>query len=1561
MRFLYLFLAALLFGPAMAQQTYKVKRGERPVINLESVPETAYYKGVIKIKLNEDYTRQMDANPARIGADGIVRFGIPGIDHLNAQFGVDYFGLPFSSPAHSSKFTERHRAWGFHLWYKLNFNESLDVKTVVQAYSALPEVLIAEPEYIKVLVTQDKPILYTPENNAVRSVNWTPDDPRYDEQWHYNNTGQQNGTPDADIDLPEAWDIARGNPEVIVAIVDGGINYTHNDIAANMWPGIGYNFINNSPNVTSHDHGTHVAGTVAGVSNNSIGVAGVAGGTGAGDGVRLMSCQVFSNGGSGGFENAPVWAADNGAAISQNSWGYTSPGFFDQDVLDAIDYFNLNGGGEALIDGGITIFSAGNGDSPGQWYPCCYSGCFSVAGLTNQDTKAWYSNYDTWIDVAAPGGETDQVSAKGVLSTLPNNTYGFYQGTSMACPHVSGLAALIASLAYGQFTPEQVADIIKTTTDDIYAVNPGFTGQLGSGRINAYSALLATEELMINVDPPLVFTASANSNTQINLSWQKNSVNDNVMVAVSETNIFGDPEQEMSYMAGDVIAGGGTIVYTGDANSFIHTDLNSNTEYFYTAWSFNSVPEYSEGLSTSAKTMKEPITSFPYYESFDNVSFPPANWDIRQSSGTGLWDRQITGSNPDCLPHTGDGMARYNSNIFEPGSSGILVTPPILFGNDDYETSLWVYRDSNLATNTDRLEVYANIAPNTGFASLLVTIHRSRELAPVESADGWYQYTFDIPASFHNKLTYLVYKGISDQGNNLFADDISIEIPVTCFPPVDLSIGEILSSSATVSWIGVAPAAAWDLEYGVAGFEPGTGTLLSGLTNPTIDLGGLDPNTAYEVYVRGACATDELSTWAGPAGFTTLCNASAPWEETFEAANSNIECWQTMRNTAEDGGLNGNNLLPAETGSWFACMPESFEGLGNQYIYEGMRSAAIAADAGGFNWLITAELQMPETAKTDLSFRVYYTSEEAAITKFYVNLYTSGTWQTLLSYNDLSAGTNHFAEPVMVNLDAFQGQTIRLAFVYEQNNGNILSVDNIALNTASNYWTGNAGTAWNDEGNWRIGVPLSGDEINIYAAANNPRIDGNIETTGNLTIHTGATLTLAPDTKITLNGELINHAGPDGLLLMNSGSSSASLIHYSENVEATVQHFGDVVSGFHQWRLLSAPVNGQAITPDFIGVPQVPGDVLLKYDEPSALWIDSRLENGDWNPAFESVFIPGRAYQSAFATAGLRSFRGTLSSGIVETESITNSGEAGGGWHLVGNPYTSSYQWNPGYTFLSYIIKVWNDQGSCYTDLFPGSIIPPMTGFWIQNLAEVPAGFSLDPQLRTHEPANNTGPGEGVIQLMVTENVNSTFQGTCIRKNAEATTGFDQLLDAHFLPGFAPQLYSVAGNEKLSTNSLPDITSGNVIQLGFVKNTAADYTLQVIIPAQYPGMVAFIQDKKTGELYTVSVDPTIQFTSAPGDDPNRFELIFGTVGIDRNETYSDLTCYSDGSSIRILSSAPLLGEVWITGLTGKQLMKIKANGENRMSIETGSLSSGTYLVSLNNGNGRLTRKVFVSK
>ncbi|MDZ4121377.1 MAG: S8 family serine peptidase, partial [Candidatus Cloacimonadaceae bacterium] len=411
------------------------------------------------------------------------------MDELGQALGIREVKQLFYSPAFKKDFESRHIAWGFHLWFEMRFDQGQDLRAMVMAFRGLDDIVAwAEPEYKKVLNADREAFIALDSSEALR---WVPNDPRLGEQWHYNNTGQQNGTPGADIKLFPAWDIERGHPNVIVAVVDDGIQFNHPDLALNMWSGIGYNFVSGSSTVVPGNHGTHVAGTVAAVNNNNLGVAGVAGGNGTNRGATLMSCQVFTSSSSGGFHLAPVFAADNGAAISQNSWGYTNVGYYDQNVLDAIDYFNANGGGNVL-NGGITIFATGNSNAQGQWYPGYYSGVFSVASTTNQDTRAYYSNYGTWVDVSAPGGETINVSARGVLSTLTGSTYGFYQGTSMACPHVSGLAALLISFAHrngSNLSNTQIANILRDTTDDHYGVNPSFIGLLGTGRVNALTAL----------------------------------------------------------------------------------------------------------------------------------------------------------------------------------------------------------------------------------------------------------------------------------------------------------------------------------------------------------------------------------------------------------------------------------------------------------------------------------------------------------------------------------------------------------------------------------------------------------------------------------------------------------------------------------------------------------------------------------------------------------------------------------------------------------------------------------------------------------------------------------------------------------------------------------------------------------------------------------------------------------------------------------------------------------------------------------------------------------------
>ena len=484
-----------------------VKRGERPIIDISTIPSEAYEPGRLLIKIKPEVHHSLSDDQIVAPKGEFVNTGIASLDELNNRFGISEYKPFFKDLYHdgfkANDFRKRHEAWGFHLWFELICSPETDIIDAIQHYQALNEIEIAEPLYKIELIGNQKPdSIYTYKSRVFNPTDWVPNDPQFNEQWHYHNTGQQGGTPDADIDLPEAWEIEKGNSNVIVAILDEGIQFDHPDLSGNMWQNesgsYGYNFVDNSSTIIPGSHGTHVAGTVGAITNNYTGVAGIAGGSGSGNGIRLMSCQIFTAESSGGFHLAPVWAADNGAAISQNSWGYTFANVYNQSSLDAIDYFNVNGGG-TIMNGGITIFAAGNNNSSLNYYPAYYSGTMAVAATNNQDIKSYYSNYGSWVDISATGGETNSVTARGIYSTTTNSSYSFKQGTSMACPHVSGVAALILSYAHrngASLYNDDIWNLLINNVDNIYIQNPALQGQLGSGRINAQFALSATNDFI---------------------------------------------------------------------------------------------------------------------------------------------------------------------------------------------------------------------------------------------------------------------------------------------------------------------------------------------------------------------------------------------------------------------------------------------------------------------------------------------------------------------------------------------------------------------------------------------------------------------------------------------------------------------------------------------------------------------------------------------------------------------------------------------------------------------------------------------------------------------------------------------------------------------------------------------------------------------------------------------------------------------------------------------------------------------------------------------------------
>jgi subtilisin family serine protease len=342
------------------------------------------------------------------------------------------------------------------------------------------------------------------EPNYVVSVDAAPNDPSYSSLWGLHNTGQNvngvTGTADADIDAQEAWDVTTGSSNVVVAVIDTGVDFSHADLGGSaqtsplMWtnPGEsctgcrtdgldndgngyvddwrGWDFVGADGDPTDdHSHGTHVTGTIGATGDNGIGVAGVSRG-----GVKIMALKFLDADGYGTTAdavNAILYAAGKGAHVMNNSWG---GGEFSQALLDAIR--------EADTRGSLFVAAAGNDTVDNDvtpHYPSSYDvpNVVSVASTTATDGLSWFSNWGSKsVDLGAPGSN--------IYSTVPGNGYQYFQGTSMATPHVAGAAAL-AKAAFPGASHLGLKALLLRTVDAKSALAQTATG----GRLNANAAV----------------------------------------------------------------------------------------------------------------------------------------------------------------------------------------------------------------------------------------------------------------------------------------------------------------------------------------------------------------------------------------------------------------------------------------------------------------------------------------------------------------------------------------------------------------------------------------------------------------------------------------------------------------------------------------------------------------------------------------------------------------------------------------------------------------------------------------------------------------------------------------------------------------------------------------------------------------------------------------------------------------------------------------------------------------------------------------------------------------
>jgi subtilisin family serine protease len=399
--------------------------------------------------------------PVVIDNDGNERYFLPG--EITVQF-VDTLSEKDQEAAISDYGCTVIRKQHTPGYYTLGLPAGKDIFEAIEEFNARDDVLFAEPS-----------------NVGYYDALYVPNDPDFSKQWYLHNTGQTGGTPDSDVDAPEAWNVERGDPAVALAIIDTGVDLDHQDIQNNIlprpanedWDFADPDLIPEAGPLSWENHGTHCAGIAAAVDNNA-GIVGLA------PGCSILPIRIDLHGGA--YQNRAD-AINFVTSIAHRfehvvmscSWRTSGSVAAIQNAISNANNNNI-----------LVCFAAGNANANTDvtpQYPGAMPEVLSVAATDHRDVKASFSNYGSTVDVSAPGVD--------IYATVPDDKYESMDGTSMACPLVAALAGLVWSRD-PTLTNQEVRAIIEATCDNIDAVNPNYVGKLGKGRINAFKALQKT-------------------------------------------------------------------------------------------------------------------------------------------------------------------------------------------------------------------------------------------------------------------------------------------------------------------------------------------------------------------------------------------------------------------------------------------------------------------------------------------------------------------------------------------------------------------------------------------------------------------------------------------------------------------------------------------------------------------------------------------------------------------------------------------------------------------------------------------------------------------------------------------------------------------------------------------------------------------------------------------------------------------------------------------------------------------------------------------------------------
>ena len=584
------------------------------------------------------------------------------------------------------------------------------------------------------------------------------------------------------------------------------------------------------------------------------------------------------------------------------------------------------------------------------------------------------------------------------------------------------------------------------------------------------------------------------------------------------------------------------------------------------------------------------------------------------------------------------------------------------------------------------------------------------------------------------------------------------------------------------------------------------------------------------------------------------------------------------------------------------------------------------------------------------------------------------------------------------------------------NDGSLQNMDNTdwVSSSAFNTWLNSSSTSWATGSNWSDGAePTSTDNVGIpdhdgsqptissalscnnlvvgigatltdnysagtHSAGKNVIVNGDMDVKGgnllnvtkSLIITNTGNLDVDPLGKVTVANDMkVNGSGT--CTLNSSDAGSGSLIVYGAAtgnivIERYIDRWSDAA---HGWHFLSSPIADYVIENNFTATPATNYD-FYAWSEVNDIWVN--YKNTTTSPTFLEVngsttFELGQAYLVAYSAESTKNFTGTPSNSDITESGLTFTEESDHtGWHLLGNPFPSALLWYAttgswDLTNVNTTAKIWNESGASYTDISQNGAIPATQGFMV-NVSSATNSITIPRDDRSHNSqAWYKGEEINKIKLTAYDPEGSMAQETIIRFNAGAIPEFEDEHDSRFLSGYAPFLYSLAGDICVSTNTLPELTEELTIPLYFIKNSSSTFYIEAegldnLIPS-YP---VYLTDLQINYTHNLTTNPVYSFFSEEGDDPARFLLHFNAVGIDEEEniSHNNIQVWSTIKTIHILNPDNLKGQISILNLFGQKVIQTTLTGDTKQHIQL-SVPTGCYLVNVISDEGVVTRKVFV--